>query len=148
MDNGYSGRVQFGISFRDSMVADVSQSNGFEIDNDASGSNNSPQTSAVFSNMTVIGPRATLANSGNSLFRRGMHTRRNSSVSIFNSIIMGWPIGWNLDGSTGSPTDLNYSSGTPKAFVSNSILAGNNTALTYSASLGSPTGWTTTDLQN
>ena len=148
MDNGFSGRVQFGISFRDSMVADVSQSNGFEIDNDAGGTNNIPQTSAVFSNMTVIGPRADLSNSGNSLFRRGIHTRRNSAVSIFNSIIMGWPIGWNLDGSTGSPTDLNYSSATPKAFVSNSILAGNSTALTYSASLGSPTGWTTTDLSN
>jgi hypothetical protein len=148
MDNGYNGRVQFGISFRDSLVADISQSNGFEIDNDASGSNTSPQTSAVFSNMTVIGPRATLANTGNSLFRRGIHTRRNSAVSVFNSIIMGWPTGWNLDGSTGSPTDLNYSSGSPKAFVSNSILAGNNTPLTYSASLSAPTGWTTTDLQN
>jgi hypothetical protein len=148
MDNGFSGRIQFGISFRDSMVADVSQSNGFEIDNDAGGTNNSPQTSAVFSNMTVIGPRADLSNSGNSLFRRGIHTRRNSAVSIFNSVIMGWPIGWNLDGSTGSPTDLNYSSATPKAFVSNSILAGNSTGLTYSASLGSPTGWTTTDLTN
>jgi len=148
MDNGYNGRVQFGISFRDSMVADVSQSNGFEIDNDAAGSNNLPQTSATFSNMTVIGPRATLANVGNSNFRRGVHTRRNSAVSIFNSIIMGWPTGWNLDGSTGTPTDLNYAGTSPKAFVSNTIMTGNNTPFTYSASAGFPTGWTTADLQN
>ena len=148
MDNGFSGRIQFGISMRDSMLADISQSNGFEIDNDAGGSNLIPQTGAVFSNMTVIGPRATLTNSGNSLFRRGMHTRRNSAVSIYNSIVMGWPMGWNLDGGLGTPTDLNYSAATPKAFLSNSILAGNNTQFTYTASASAPTGWTTTDLQN
>lgn len=148
VDNGFSGRIQFGISMRDSMVADISQSNGFEIDNDAGGSNLLPQTSAVFSNMTVIGPRATLTNTGNSLFRRGIHTRRNSAISIFNSIIMGWPTGWNLDGSLGTPTDLNYSGATPKAFVSNTILAGNNTQFTYTASASAPTGWSTTDLQN
>jgi hypothetical protein len=148
IDNGFSGRIQFGISMRDSMVADISQSNGFEIDNDAGGSNLLPQTSAVFSNMTVIGPRATLTNIGNSLFRRGIHTRRNSAVSIFNSIIMGWPVGWNLDGGLGTPADLNYSGATPKAFVSNTILAGNNTQFTYTASASAPTGWSTTDLQN
>jgi hypothetical protein len=148
MDNGFSGRIQFGISMRDSTVADISQSNGFEIDNDASGSNLLPQTSAVFSNMTVIGPRASLANVGNSNFRRGIHTRRNSAVSIFNSIIMGWSTGWNLDASLGSPTDLNYSGATPKAFISNTIIAGNNTQFTYTASAGSPTGWTTADQQN
>ncbi len=148
MDNGFSGRIQFGIAFRDSTIADVSQSNGFEIDNDAGGSALLPQTSAIISNFTVIGPRATSSNVGNSNFRRGIHTRRNSAVSIFNSIIMGWPTGWNLDGSTGTPTDLNYSVTTPKAFFSNSILAGNNTQLTYSANSGSPTGWSTADLTN
>ena len=148
VDNGFSGRIQFGISMRDSMVADVSQSSGFEIDNDAGGSTLLPQTSAVFSNMTVIGPRATLTNIGNSNFRRGIHSRRNSAVSIFNSIIMGWPTGWNLDAGLGAPTDLNYSGATPKAFVSNTILAGNNTQFTYTASASAPTGWTTTDLQN
>ena len=148
MDNGFSGRVQFGISMRDSMVADISQSNGFEIDNDASGSSLVPQTSAIFSNMTVVGPRATSTNMGNSLFRRGIHTRRNSAVSIFNSIIMGWPTGWNLDGGTGMPTDLNYSAASPKAFFSNTILGGNNTPFIYTASASAPTGWTTTDLQN
>ena len=59
---------------------------------------------------------------------------------------MGWPTGWNLDGGLGSPTDLNYSGGSPKAFVSNTIIAGNNTPFTYTASASSPTGWTTADL--
>jgi hypothetical protein len=148
MDNGFSGRLQFGISFRDSTIADISQSNGFEIDNDAGGSNvaNQPQTSAVISNFTVIGPRATSANIGNSLFRRGAHLRRNSAISIFNSIIMGWPTGINIDGSTGRPTDLNYTGANPLSFISNSIIAGNNTQLTYTASGSQPTGWSTADL--
>ena len=148
MDNGFSGRLQFGIALRDSVIADVSGSNGFEIDNDAGGSALAPQTGAIISNFTVIGPRATLANLGNSNFQRGAHTRRNSSISIFNSIIMGWPRGWNLDGSLGTPTDLNYVGGSPKAYVSNTMLAGNNTQLIYSASASAPTGWTVTDLTN
>ena len=148
MDNGFSGRLQFGIVFRDSTVADVSGSNGFEVDNDAGGSNLLPQTSAVVSNFTVIGPRATLTNVGNSNFKRAMHLRRNSALSVFNSIFMGWPTGLNLDASTGTPTDLNYIGASPKAVISNTIIAGNNTQFTYSASGGSPTGWTTGDLTN
>lgn len=144
VDNGFSGKVQFGISLRDSSVADISGSNGFEVDNDASGSNTAPQTSAVFSNMTVIGPRATLTNAGNSNFKRGMHLRRNSSISIFNSIIMGWPVGLLVDASTGRPTDLNISGGT--MVLANNILASNNTPFSYTASASAPTGWTTTDL--
>jgi hypothetical protein len=145
-DNGFSGKIQFGIAFRDSSIADISGSNGFEVDNDANGSMSTPQTAAVFSNMTVIGPRATLANAGNSNFKRGMHLRRNSSISIFNSVIMGWPTGWLLDASTGRPTDLNIASG--GMVISNTVMAGNNAQFSYTASGSAPTGWTTTDLTN
>ncbi len=148
MDNGYSGRVQFGIALRDSTIADISGSNGFEVDNDASGSNvaGQPQTSATFSNITIIGPRATLTNVGNSNFRRAMHLRRNSAISIFNSVIMGYPTGLLLDASTGTPTDLNYVGATPRSFIANTILAGNNSQFSYTPSTSAPTGWTTTDL--
>lgn len=148
MDNGFSGRIQYGIIFRDSTLADISQSNAFEIDNDAGGSTLAPQTSATVSNVTVVGPRPTTSSVGNSNYRRAMHLRRNSSVSVFNSIFMGYPTGLNLDGSLGSPTDLNYTGATPKAFISTTIMAGNNTQFTYSASATAPTGWTTTDLTN
>ena len=67
-DNGFSGTVQFGICLRDSAVADISKSEAFESDNDANGSQLTPQTKAVFSNMTVIGPRETLTNMGSNLF--------------------------------------------------------------------------------
>lgn len=147
-DNGYVGKVQYAIGFRDSSVADISGSNGFESDNDASGSISTPQTGAVFSNVTLVGPRATLSNVGNSNYKRGLHLRRNSGLSFFNSIVMGWPTGWLLDASTGSPTDLNLTAATPKAVYANNIIAGNNTQLSYTASAAAPTGWATLDFSN
>lgn len=128
-DNGFSGKVQFGISLRDSSVADISKSEAFESDNDANGSSLLPQTSAVFSNMTVMGPKATLANVGNNLFVWGAQIRRNSSLSLFNSIIMGYPNGLYIDATKGVPTDNNIPS---SLFVQNTIIAGCPTPVLYS----------------
>ena len=58
-DNGFSGKVQFGLAVRDPRIADASQSNGFESDNCADGSAVSPYTTATFSNITFIGPKQT-----------------------------------------------------------------------------------------
>src|SRR5690606_19316100 len=55
-DYGYSGNVQFAVAQRANAAADVSQSNAFESDNNGSGTNQTPKTSAVFSNVSVIGP--------------------------------------------------------------------------------------------
>jgi hypothetical protein len=145
-DNGYSGRVQFAIGFRDSLVADISGSNGFESDNDAGGSELKPQTSAIFSNVTLVGPRENSTNIGNSNFRRGIHLRRNSSLSIFNSVVIGWPTGWLLDASTGTATDGNITAATPRMVIANNILAGNNTQINYVVSTSAPTGWTIADV--
>ena len=51
-DNGFSGKVQFCLSVRDSRIADTSQSNGFESDNCADGAAIDPYTTATFSNIT------------------------------------------------------------------------------------------------
>ena len=95
-DNGYSGKVQYAVSLRDPNVADVSGSNGFESDNDATGTSNTPQTSAVFSNVSLFlpGPASNL----DSNYKRGMHIRRNSALSVFNTVITGYPTGILLDG--------------------------------------------------
>ena len=129
-DNGFSGKVQFGISLRDSAVADISNSEAFESDNDANGSTLLPQTSAVFCNMTVMGPKATLANVGNATyFKWGAQIRRNSTMSLFNSIIMGYPIGLYIDATKGVPTDNNIP---VSLFVQNTIIAGCPTPVNYS----------------
>jgi Secretion system C-terminal sorting domain len=99
-DFGYSGKVQFGVAIRDKNLADISASNGFESDNDAAGSANSPFTSPVFSNMTLVGPNETLSTVVNSNFRAAMRLRRNTKLKVYNSILMGWPAALNLDGTT------------------------------------------------
>jgi len=99
-DNGFRGRVQFGLSVRDSAIADISSSNGFEIDNNVNTPSNfnSPRTRAIFSNITVVGPFITTSSIVNPLFQRGAHLRRNMLASIYNSIIMGWRVGIRFDG--------------------------------------------------
>lgn len=96
-DNGYRGNVQYALSVRDPQVADVSGSNGFEIDNDASGSTTAPKTAPTFSNVTLVGPTGTI----NSNYKRAVHLRRNSEAAIFNSLLLGsYPVGVFVDGSS------------------------------------------------
>lgn len=97
-DFGFTGKVQYAFVARDPNIADKSGSNGFESDNDGNGSTNTPQTQAVFANITVLGP-FTFANlSGGNLsnsavsanFQNGAHIRRNSGLKIYNSVIVGY----------------------------------------------------------
>src|SRR4030095_3002206 len=139
-DNGFSGKVQFGLIMRDSLIADISTSEAFESDNNASGTTVAPTTKEIFSNVTAIGPRETLSNVGSSLFRAGAQVRRNSAICIFNSIIMGWPQGILIDASTGTPTDLNIADSSLR--IRHVTLAGNNVNFKYSPSTSAPTGAT------
>lgn len=107
-DWGYTGRIQFGFSIRDRFYADKSTSNGFESDNfDPGDSPTGPYTAPVFANITcyladtsaiVPGgtPGVTTLGSGN--YGRGMHLRRNTRTSVFNSVFVGYPEGLRLDG--------------------------------------------------
>lgn len=118
-DDGFSGKVQFGLAIRDPKIADLSQSNGFESDNCADGSTVEPYTTATFSNMTLVGPKYgdhnfqnsssyitggnMNPNNGSSLgkFQAAMQIRRNSRLNCYNSIAIGWPIGLLLDNQKG-----------------------------------------------
>jgi hypothetical protein len=119
-DNGFSGKVQFGVSLRDPLQADQSGSKAFESDNDASASANLPQTSAVFSNMTLVGP--ILNPTGGTYspqYTAGAHIRRNSAESILNSVFVGFPTNLLIDG---APTATNIAGNTAR--FRNNILAG------------------------
>jgi hypothetical protein len=145
-DNGYRGNVQFGIVLRDSSRADISKVEAFESDNDANGSDLTPQTAPVFSNITAIGPRAAKNNIGNSLYNAAAQLRRNTSTSIFNSVIMGWPTGLLIDASKGTPVQGNITAG--KLVVQNTTIAGCATATKFADNTGSATGWTNADVTN
>jgi hypothetical protein len=99
-DHGYSGAVQYGIVVRDPAIADISASNGFESDNnnDSPLFGGLPQTSAVFSNFTLIGPydpaglRTVVNNpSPGQRFQHGLQFRRNTGIDVYNTIVTGFP---------------------------------------------------------
>lgn len=132
-DFGYSGNLQFLLSVRDKDIADTSDSNGFESDNDGDGSSNTPLTKPVFSNVTLIGPfygkvsdktqaevEAKTADAANGAkggkFQAAMHLRRNTSLNVYNSVFTGWPYGLRATDKKGSAND--------GAIVKNVILAG------------------------
>jgi hypothetical protein len=97
-DYGFTGKVQFGLVLRDSSVADVSGSNAFESDNDANQSANTPFTSPVFSNITVLGPRVRSGSQSiNSNYKRALHLRRSTKCSVFNSVFSGYATGLKVE---------------------------------------------------
>ena len=97
VDLGYSGRVQFGLGVRSPMGADQSGSNGFEVDNNGSGSSATPYTSGVFANMSIIGPKNDRETPVSLQFQHGAQLRRNSRISIYNSVFTGYPEGIFID---------------------------------------------------
>jgi hypothetical protein len=97
-DFGYSGNVQYGLAIRNPEIADQSQSNGFESDNDNPATTSDPRTRATFSNMTILGPLDRGA-APNNLYGRAAHLRRNTRQAIFNSVLTGYRVGVHIDGS-------------------------------------------------
>ena len=99
VDFGFSGNIQWALGIRDNSLADQSGSNGFEVDNDGSGTAATPFTSAVFSNVTIIGPKKNKDLNIQDNFQNGMHLRRNNKLKIYNSVVTGYPNGLFVDGS-------------------------------------------------
>ncbi|MFC0181823.1 hypothetical protein SAMN04515674_10974 [Pseudarcicella hirudinis] len=100
-DNGFSGYVQFGLGIRGAQQADQSGSNGFECDNDANGSSNTPYTSAIFANMSIIGAKGSSNIAISTNFQNGAQLRRNNKQKIYNTVITGYPNGIYIDSQKG-----------------------------------------------
>ncbi|QJD77997.1 IPT/TIG domain-containing protein [Spirosoma rhododendri] len=140
-DWGYVGKVQFGVSLRDPQVADQSGSNCFESDNFNSGENAAgvplttnnglPLTQPTFANISAFLTSGTPSNAstsstgGSGPYQSAMHLRRNTAISIINSVFVGYPEGLRLDGTT-TGTLANASNGTLEVqgvTVANSLTA-------------------------
>ncbi|MGL4520186.1 MAG: hypothetical protein ACRCUJ_11005 [Phocaeicola sp.] len=117
-DNGFSGKIQYGLIVRDPKMADTSRSNSFESDNCSDGASIEPYTTATFSNITMVGPvgrdgftnTTDYINGGSfnpnngsalGLYQSAIQVRRNSRLNLFNSVAIGYPIGFMLDGQRG-----------------------------------------------
>ncbi len=121
---GYAGNVQFGAALRDPNVADLSGSNGFEVENyettetaDVSAVvpiNGQTQAAPVFANFSSFAfsgtPVATNAANGTGAYQSAINLRRNSAISIYNSLFYGYPQGVRLE-----------SAGTASALTSGAI---------------------------
>lgn len=149
-DNGFSGKVQFGLSVRDPRIADQSQSNGFESDNCADGAQVSPYTTATFSNITFVGPKTAadfqnsnsyitagsyFPNNGSGLgkFQAAMQIRRSSGLNCVNSVVTDWPIGLIIDGEKGD-TPAQAKAGTLRLqniFIANADILGSDANKCY-----------------
>lgn len=135
-DFGFSGKIQFGLVVRDPNIADnpsVSTSEGFESDNDASGSATTPKTSAIFSNITMVGPyRGSTGNTIAAGYRRGARLRRNTELKIYNSLFMDFNRGLHIDGTA---CETNATNGTLK--FENNVVAGVATGRVVERNTGS-----------
>jgi hypothetical protein len=102
-DNGFSGMVQFGLILRDPEIVDTDTANGFESDNDRDGSNTTPITKAIFSNISGFGAAKDLATYNalpqNHKEGAALRIRRNSRISVYNSLFLGWGRGVRLESS-------------------------------------------------
>lgn len=83
-DYGFRGNVQFALAVRNPKVCDTDGARGFESDNDANSSYNKPYTSAVFSNVTLIGPG--VDESATQKHDVGLLLRRNTRLQIYNLV--------------------------------------------------------------
>lgn len=135
-DFGFQGMIQFALIVRDPNLADnpsISTSEGFESDNDQTGSAATPQTSPIFSNVTAIGPyRGNLANVIATGHRRGARLRRNTALKLYNSIFMDFQRGIHIDGSA---AEGNATNGLLK--YKNNIVAGTQAGKTTEKNTGS-----------
>jgi hypothetical protein len=131
-DNGFSGKIQYAFGLRDPQTGDKSASNGFESDNNAAASATEPYTGAVFANVSLFGPVANPASYTNEAgvkgstvdarFQAALHLRRNTQLSIFNSVIAAFPIGIIIENDKGSTTQQWAADG--KLNIANCYLAG------------------------
>jgi hypothetical protein len=103
-DFGYVGCIQHVFVLRDPANYDPTDfSRPFESDNDGAGSGDVPLTKPIISNVTAIGPERINALVGAfplARFDYSAMIRRNTRHCLYNSVIMGWPRGIQINGTT------------------------------------------------
>lgn len=138
-DAGYRGKVQFGAVVRAPYAADISGSKAFESDAYGTGTytgltyDSMQVTRPVFSNMTMVGPMVSPTSTAyDPNFVSAIQIRRGSSLSLLNSVVVGWPAGILIDESSSAfgSTTQNIASGSLQ--IRNNIIAGTPTNMTPS----------------
>jgi hypothetical protein len=90
-DLGYTGHLQFLISYRTTASSQALRANGFESYNDEVPTANAPLTRPVVSNMTIIGIQGLQSPKTN--LNQGVYMRKGTRLAIRNSIVAEYPEG-------------------------------------------------------
>ncbi len=127
-DNGYRGSCNYMLGIRNSRIADISTSHGFECDNNTENNNAQPITAPSFNHATLYGPYSVDANFQNTsqyidgnnlrpsnesllgLYGAGIALGSNTAVHFSNSTISGYPE--NITGSPASQENVTFSAST------------------------------------
>lgn len=90
-DLGYTGHLQFLVSYRSAASSQALRANGFESYNDEVPTANAPLTRPVVSNMTIIGIQGLQSPKTN--LNQGVYMRKGTRLAIRNSIVAEYPEG-------------------------------------------------------
>ncbi|HVG16167.1 MAG TPA: hypothetical protein VM935_14450 [Chitinophagaceae bacterium] len=90
-DFGYTGKIQFAVVQRRPEIADTDAGNGVEADNDGAGTNATPFTRPVLSNITWVGPNGAPNTEANLNYAN--RWRRAVRFAVHNSVMLGFPKG-------------------------------------------------------
>ena len=104
-DNGYTGTITCALSLADYNSAHTvsggsPDSNGIELDNNATGTATSLITNPVINNLTIVGPKFGAAGQG-AAYENGIHIRRYGKLTLNNAVVTGYPVGIKVE-NTGS----------------------------------------------
>jgi hypothetical protein len=90
-DLGYTGKLQFLISYRAVASSQALRANGVESYNDEVPTTNIPTTRPVISNLTVIGPQGVETVKTN--LNQGVYLRKGTKIALRNSMVAEYPQG-------------------------------------------------------
>lgn len=121
-DNGYVGTISCALALANyssthSLSGTNPDSNGIELDNNATGSTATPITHPVINNLTIIGAKS--ATNG-ALYENAIHVRRKGKLTLNDAAVTGYPVGIlneTVSGAAVNSADLNFTSVSAHGFT-------------------------------
>jgi hypothetical protein len=104
-DNGYTGTITCALALADTNSSHTtsggaSDTNGIELDNNATGTATTLLTHPTLNNLTIVGTSTNVLSPGiGSTYENGIHIRRNGRLTLNDAVITGYPTGIRVEGS-------------------------------------------------
>jgi hypothetical protein len=126
-DNGYAGKMQYGLIVRDNNIADKSTSRAFEASSNATPAT-TPVSAPKFANFTILGPWTYVSDASatniSANYGAAVEINQGSNIELHNSIVIGFPIG------------ARFNSAGANSLVTNSFVISNVTETTNAGTAG------------